>query len=897
MKRLFGVVLILLLTFGAFSVYAFAESEQVNNEVTNVVKLLGIANGDENGNMDYDGNVTRAQFVKMAVCASSSKDEAVNTNLNVSLFYDVKNSYWGAGYISVAINNGLVNGYLDGTFKPDNSVTLEEAVTVVLKLLGYTSSDFAGPYPAPQLEKYKSLELNKGIDAIRGQKLTRYQCMLLLYNALSTKTKQGAVYCTTLGYEANSEGKLDYTALLEDKTDGPVIVTDVSSWQKHIPFNVTDNTSIMLDGNSVSADSIRENDILYYSDKLMSITVYRKTATGVVSLINFANNSPSSVSLSNGKVYILATNSVKEKFSTTGKYSKKDSFVTLLLGRNDQVIQAIDGKVDYIYDNTDNAEYLDMLNATISTPFVVEDDKWTDKIPFDVTNASIYLNGSPSTQDKINVNDAVYYSQPFESVWAFRKTASGVMSFANGTSVSVGGKTYALATDKAKLKVSSYGEFEEDDYITLILGKDSEVVDVQKATIDDIGNKDNDSSYYEVVSSTLEGPYIAGVGGNLSKLPFDIDESEIFKGSGKITSHQIRQYDVYYYSELLNTVWIYRDTVTGTIEAITPMISPTSVVVSGKTYTLETSQASYDLSSFGTFHVGDDVTLLLGKDGVAAVMSPETAAGTLYGIVTDIGTKSFSKKDGTMYTADYVSVTDTTCTTYTYEYDNSYLEKGDIVRVTYENSMKISEIPPSANTKGVAETLKDAIFNGKFAKDCQIIDTSNGNAMKIYPSRIKGLDIDTYDFTFGKGIVLYYSFDNDGNIEKLILNDFTGDFYNYGIAYTYGDGKVKYMLDSTVMNYTGTGTFDGAVRIDESDLTGISSSIDVDVLTKTSAYDIDQNEYKLSSDVKVYIRDGVAYEYADLDEVIEGNYIFKAYYDKIQNRGGRIRVIVAQRKV
>ena len=147
-----------------------AESEKIQ-----VVQLLEIMNGDEYGNMNLDNSVTRAEFVKMIINASSHKDRAQNSG--VSVFPDVTSSHWAAPYISVAVKNRYITGYLDGTFRPESEVKLEEAVIVVLKMLGYTNADFEGTYPEAQLAKYRETDLDTAMNAEKGQALTRRECI------------------------------------------------------------------------------------------------------------------------------------------------------------------------------------------------------------------------------------------------------------------------------------------------------------------------------------------------------------------------------------------------------------------------------------------------------------------------------------------------------------------------------------------------------------------------------------------------------------------------------------------------------------------------------------------------------------------------------------------------
>ena len=163
-KRIIALIMTALIA--VFALMPCAQAAGVGNEteILKVLSAMGVMTGDADGNLNLGATVKRSEFVKMLTCASQYKDLA-KANANVSPFSDVRSTHWAAGYVKTAIDAGWVNGYLDGTFRPDNGVLLEEAVTMVLKALGYTDADFKGAYPSGQLALYRSLELNSGITA------------------------------------------------------------------------------------------------------------------------------------------------------------------------------------------------------------------------------------------------------------------------------------------------------------------------------------------------------------------------------------------------------------------------------------------------------------------------------------------------------------------------------------------------------------------------------------------------------------------------------------------------------------------------------------------------------------------------------------------------------------
>ena len=147
--------------------------------IQGTVQALGIMTGDENGNLNLTGSITRAQFAKMLVMASPYKDAVSGGQSNYSLFSDVRQGHWATEYIRVAVEQGWVTGYSDGSFRPEETIKLEEAAASLLRLLGYENSDLVGSYPAAQINKFHALGLGDGITVTQGQRLTRGDCMYI----------------------------------------------------------------------------------------------------------------------------------------------------------------------------------------------------------------------------------------------------------------------------------------------------------------------------------------------------------------------------------------------------------------------------------------------------------------------------------------------------------------------------------------------------------------------------------------------------------------------------------------------------------------------------------------------------------------------------------------------
>lgn len=322
LKRITGLILALALLAGILVLPAAA----AGTDPVATVQALGIMTGDENGNLNLSKNVTRAEFCKMLVAASTYKD-TVGGSSGYSLFKDVKSDHWAVEYIKTAVENGWFVGYLDGTFRPNNTITLEEAATVALRLLGYTSEDLAGSYPTAQLSKFEALGLHSGFSTQRGQAMSREDCAWLFYNLMAAQTKSGQVYAQTLGYTLDATGHVDYSALISADTEGPFTVSGKIS----LPFSES-GVTVYRNGQASTLASATDYDIYYYNANLRTVWIYSNRITGTYTAASPSTAAPTSVTVA-GVTYSIESSTAAYKLSAQGTYGIGDT-VTLLLGMN-----------------------------------------------------------------------------------------------------------------------------------------------------------------------------------------------------------------------------------------------------------------------------------------------------------------------------------------------------------------------------------------------------------------------------------------------------------------------------------------------------------------------------------------------------------------------------------
>ena len=188
-------VMLVMTTMVSLPTYAaFTDLSEEHNayEAVTVLSKLGVINGyEENGSFNFkpDNNVTRAEFTAMLL-----RTRGMGTFGSMSLenppFPDVvtPDVSWAIGNIRTAKELGIINGYDDGTFKPNNNVSYEEAVKMIVCALGYGEMGAEGAqWYSKYLMTATSLGFTEGAGGAIAIPATRATIANMLYNCLEVK--------------------------------------------------------------------------------------------------------------------------------------------------------------------------------------------------------------------------------------------------------------------------------------------------------------------------------------------------------------------------------------------------------------------------------------------------------------------------------------------------------------------------------------------------------------------------------------------------------------------------------------------------------------------------------------------------------------------------------------
>lgn len=250
MRKVLSFVLVLSLVLGSFSM-AFAATPatglsdiagNANEEAIQVNFDLGIITGNPDGTFLPAKAVTRAEFAAMITRALAIPDSALAGYTSTS-FKDTTGYGWAVPYLAFCNSKGIMLGDGNGNAMPGRTINTNEAVTMALRAIGYTSnsSELVGTWPA----NYVTLAQNKGLyDDVAGTgNVDKASAAQVIYNTLTVQK-----------VAVNSDGETTFLDNGKVSTDPNYVAYNLLN----TGLDCDENLDQIIDGNSDSVININK---------------------------------------------------------------------------------------------------------------------------------------------------------------------------------------------------------------------------------------------------------------------------------------------------------------------------------------------------------------------------------------------------------------------------------------------------------------------------------------------------------------------------------------------------------------------------------------------------------------------------------------------------------------
>jgi len=433
-----------------------------------VLQMMGVISGVSPNSFDPNGSLTRAQFTKMAVIAQGRGNE-VSSYQSFTIFPDVKSSHWAAGYINLAVRGEkkFISGFANGAFGPEQKITFGQAVTILMRLLGYTDTDVGLDWPSGYLNAAATAGLTDGVALSGGDAISRAQASKLFVNLLRTNKKgEKVAFCETVTAAVEKDTILTNAYAKTD--DGSAAIETTAGTHKlagvHAPT--------LLQG--------RRGTLLL--DSRSDAVAFIPSAVGSVKDITVSAAKAGSITDKESKEYTVSANVkayYKDKVTTYGEV-----FVNLRAGTRVTLHFGISGKVESVF----------VAERTAEDAIVI--DKNGNGTRFGSLTGgrqdyTIYRNGEKVSASALRTYDVATYlpAQNEIQISTFRLSGCYDNAYPNTqapTSITVLGQSFEVLPTA----LSSLSSHKLGDQLTLLLTPDAQVaavVDSSKLSSKSVG--------------------------------------------------------------------------------------------------------------------------------------------------------------------------------------------------------------------------------------------------------------------------------------------------------------------------------------------------------------------------------------------------------------------------
>ncbi len=298
MRKILSLTLVILLVL-SLSITAFAASDVTkkdyeNNEFAEEIDSLfelgvfvGYSNDETIREFRPEGTFTRAESNKTMTILEAEEQLVVGYQNTPSRFTDVQLGQWYTPYVVQADNANRIDGYPDGTFKPDQGVTFMEFLAMMVKAMnGEDIAQANGGWTYGYITVGRDLNLlDELTDRVYTAPITRADSAKMIHNALLQKhweidtsntnqvgtwQKNGKTFAEILGYNVETVkftetplfgGSLDDATATAVTSAGSTVMyeaDDISSFDGVFPGV---ESTVWVDNDTDKVVSVEQNSV------------------------------------------------------------------------------------------------------------------------------------------------------------------------------------------------------------------------------------------------------------------------------------------------------------------------------------------------------------------------------------------------------------------------------------------------------------------------------------------------------------------------------------------------------------------------------------------------------------------------------------------------------------
>lgn len=784
MKRWLALLLcavMLAMTVPAAAVVPTAESAQNSVDPdTEFLRQLGILAGLEG---ESDAQMTRAEFCVMVIRAMG-REEDVSLHTARTIFRDVTAAHWARAYINLAasINVGsgtgtrLVSGVGTGQFKPDAPITYAQAVTILMRMLGYSDQQAGAIWPNGYLNLAASLGVTQGLALGAHVAITRAQASALMSNALRAPTSGGEPYYQSIrGVASVKKVTVLETAAASGSLDGLLRVRTAAGVED------------LRQESPVSAEFQGYSGQLLLNAAGRAMAFLPERAEGQKAVLSAADADGMTAS---GKNYAVSDNTVMIVGEKVYSWSETGNLqANCYLGSEVWLFCDDLGAVDCVYLSVADPVRAAKLTVTSEQTAIIlsvggetgqltayavagqEAAMETFSCAAKLPEACVGQIG----QLLLNADEAVVgfipAAQKAEEVTLASAKRSGVVDAA-GVTHRISGSAKVLIGDSAYIwNETGYLQLSGHAGKTLRLYRNEKGAVVYVCLFTGGTSAQTDAIVAETVTAAGELVRRLGITGTYT----------ITKNGAPAQADDLARYDVAYFDTAARTLRASDMQFTGYIEAAFPNLKEAeSLTVSGNEFVVLESA----WESLADYTLGGRVTLLLTDDGKVAMTTRDAMMiPDVLGVLSADGSSVTLLGSGLTLKGMQISAPEKL--------------RGSIVSVrVYQDEVRCSVY--ESGRKGVLDIAARTLGEYDLAPVCAVYEHVTSGSLQSHVFSLSGeKGKASYDFreidwtdTLPAGSVTAYHLNTAGKVDMLLLKDVTGNCYEYGkaIKYTGEDG-------------------------------------------------------------------------------------------------------------